>query len=244
MQKLKNEVVVVLGAGGGLGSAFSKRSVEEGGFVVLSGRSKDSLEALQGNIDPTGKNTLVVPADASIPGQTTTVLRAGVNKWGKKIGAGVICIGNHKASGVDDSPEQALAVIQSLYTSMVVPTFNAIHELQVFLGKQKSGWLVNTSSHAVFKDEDELGGNIAYRVAKMAGDNHLWSILPILKANGVRGTNLRPATINTPGNGGFLNTPEKKAAAIQPEKIADWFIENYYKEEVPADIYFASGAQW
>jgi NAD(P)-dependent dehydrogenase (short-subunit alcohol dehydrogenase family) len=242
--KLKGEIVVVLGAAGGLGSAFSKRIVEEGGFVVLSGRNEDNLKALQEKIDPDGINTLVVPADAGKPGQTTIVLQAGVDRWDKKIGAGVICIGNHKASGVDDSPEQALAVMQLLHTSMVIPTFNAIHELQAFFRKQKFGWIANTSSHAEFKDEEQLNGNVAYRLAKAIGDKHLWSLLPILKAYGVRGTNLRPATINTPGNEGFLNTPEKKAAAIQPEQIANWFIANFYAKEVPGDIYFPSGAQW
>ena len=244
MKKLNGEVILVLGATGGLGQAFSKRIVEEGGRVILASRNEKALLNLQQKIDPHRKQTIVWPTDASKNNEVTYALNSGVNRFAENTKAIVICIGNHVASGIKDSTEKALGIMGELLESMVIPTFNAIHEAQLFFREQGKGWIVNTSSHVVFKDEKELEDNEAYRVAKAAGDKHLWSLLPFLKDDGVRGTNLRPATINTPGNEGFLDTPEKKAAAIQPEYIADWFIDNFYNPEPPADIYFPSGATW
>lgn len=241
--KLNQEVVVVLGAHGGLGSAFSRGIVREGGRVVLASRNLPALEDFQQEIDPGKKQTSPLFTDASKSGDVTDALKFAFGKWGK-VGALVICVGSHRASSVDDDPAEALEVKQELHQSMVIPTFNAIFEAQRFFRAHKEGLIANTSSWVVLKDEKELPNNVGYGSAKEDGDFFLRSLLPILKQDGVRGTNLRPATINTPSNRIYLDTPAKIAEAIQPDTIVDWFIENFHNPDIPPDHYFKSGIQF
>lgn len=63
MKRFIDKVVIVTGAGSGMGAATVKRFASEGARVVLVGRSAEKLEAVAAGLQPGQK--LVYPADVS-----------------------------------------------------------------------------------------------------------------------------------------------------------------------------------
>jgi len=57
--QLQDKVVVITGAGGGIGKAAARRFLEEGAYVVLSGTRADKLQAAQDEVDPSRERTLI-----------------------------------------------------------------------------------------------------------------------------------------------------------------------------------------
>jgi len=73
-------VAVVTGAGSGLGRATSVALVEAGFKVALLGRHRDTLEETAGLA---GGETLVLPADISLPADVESAFGAVVAQWGR-----------------------------------------------------------------------------------------------------------------------------------------------------------------
>jgi NAD(P)-dependent dehydrogenase (short-subunit alcohol dehydrogenase family) len=62
MQKLEDKVAVITGGSSGIGLATAKRFVEEGAYVVITGRRKEELEEAAASI---GRNVTTVVGDVS-----------------------------------------------------------------------------------------------------------------------------------------------------------------------------------
>ncbi|WP_256337858.1 SDR family NAD(P)-dependent oxidoreductase [Paenibacillus sp. 276b] len=60
---MKNKVVIVTGAGTGLGKAVAIKLAEEGAQVVLVGRRKEKLQDVAQIIKNSGGQSLIIPAD-------------------------------------------------------------------------------------------------------------------------------------------------------------------------------------
>ncbi|MGK6353119.1 SDR family NAD(P)-dependent oxidoreductase [Parapedobacter sp. DT-150] len=61
---LKNKQAIVYGAGGSIGSAVAKAFADEGAVVLLAGRTKEPLEAVQVRIRAAGGNAEIAVVDA------------------------------------------------------------------------------------------------------------------------------------------------------------------------------------
>src|SRR5215471_10309732 len=60
---LAKKVVLITGAGSGIGADAARAFREAGSFVVLNGRREDALRRVADSIDPTGKFVAIVPGD-------------------------------------------------------------------------------------------------------------------------------------------------------------------------------------
>jgi hypothetical protein len=67
--------VVVTGASSGLGSEFARLAAAEGAKTVLIARSMPDLERLAGEIDPSGRSTVVLGIDLAAPDCGETIAR-------------------------------------------------------------------------------------------------------------------------------------------------------------------------
>ncbi|MBC7631219.1 SDR family NAD(P)-dependent oxidoreductase [Aeromicrobium sp.] len=96
MTDLADAHVLVLGATGGLGAPISRRLVEAGARVSVSGRSADRLKALAADLGDAVAG--VMPADLRLPGAAEHVVRAAVEAGGPLTGvvyaAGVVAFGD------------------------------------------------------------------------------------------------------------------------------------------------------
>ena len=75
-----NKVVLVTGAGSGIGAATARRFSEEGAAVLLVGRHKGNIEAVAKGLSPERTATRV--ADVSKYRQVEAAIDAAVRRWG------------------------------------------------------------------------------------------------------------------------------------------------------------------
>ena len=77
---VEDKVVLVTGAGTGIGRAVARAFLDNGARVAIAGRRKEKLdEALDGH----GDRGLAVPADISDPAQATDLVRTVVERFGR-----------------------------------------------------------------------------------------------------------------------------------------------------------------
>jgi 2-hydroxycyclohexanecarboxyl-CoA dehydrogenase len=65
MRRFVNKVVIVTGAGGGIGSAISRRFAEEGAFVVVSDVNREAASEVSASIQRHGGSAVAIAADIS-----------------------------------------------------------------------------------------------------------------------------------------------------------------------------------
>jgi NAD(P)-dependent dehydrogenase (short-subunit alcohol dehydrogenase family) len=79
---LKDKVVIVTGAGPGMGSKLCALIAEEGAKIVLAARTKDYVEELADNIKKAGGQALAVQADVSVRADCDRLAAAAVERFG------------------------------------------------------------------------------------------------------------------------------------------------------------------
>jgi len=100
---LSQRVYVVTGGARGLGRATADLLVAEGARVVLSGRSKDSLEAAARDL---GNDAVAIVGDNADPGTAQRLVEKAKGTWGRLDGA-LISVGGPPTGSMMDTPEEA-----------------------------------------------------------------------------------------------------------------------------------------
>ncbi|MGC9324099.1 MAG: SDR family NAD(P)-dependent oxidoreductase [Desulfomonilia bacterium] len=83
MKNLKDNVVVVTGASGGIGKALALAFAEEGCNVVICARRKDELEKVAYEIRAKGREALAIPTDVSDESQVKAMAAEAFKRFGE-----------------------------------------------------------------------------------------------------------------------------------------------------------------
>jgi 3-oxoacyl-[acyl-carrier protein] reductase len=83
MMGIEDKVVLITGAGSGLGEAAAVTFAEAGAKVVLSGRRKDKIDDVARRIEAKGGEALAVQTDVAAPEDVEQLVRAAISRFGR-----------------------------------------------------------------------------------------------------------------------------------------------------------------
>lgn len=99
---LTDRVYVVTGGGRGLGRATAELLVAEGARVVLSGRTRETLDAA---VDELGASVVAVAGDNADPATAEALVAAARDSWGRLDGA-LVSVGGPPPGSVMETPDE------------------------------------------------------------------------------------------------------------------------------------------
>ncbi|GAB3671852.1 SDR family NAD(P)-dependent oxidoreductase [Salinisphaera aquimarina] len=83
MQRFQDKVIVITGAGSGIGAATAWRFADEGANVVLVGRTADKLEKLAATLPCQGQKVLIRPTDVADADQVKSLFDEVIDTFGR-----------------------------------------------------------------------------------------------------------------------------------------------------------------
>jgi 7-alpha-hydroxysteroid dehydrogenase len=149
---LTDQVVLVTGAGRGIGAATARAAAEAGADVALCARTAADLEAVAADVEAAGRRALVFPADVHDLGRLGAFVEAAVAELG-----GVDVVVNNAGGTSPEFFEQAFHF--NVTTAFALTQAATPHLLE------RRGSVVNISS-AIGRLRDR--GYVAYGTAKAA----------------------------------------------------------------------------
>ena len=156
--ELVDQVMIVTGAAGGIGSEMCREFASAGATVILAGRTEESLEAVAAELGEAP--SLVIRTDITQPDEVNDLIASTVDAFGR-----VDVIVNNAGGGVmsceaEDTPyDDWVRMIDINLTA----TFNCCIAAGKQMIEQKSGKIINISSTAGTKGHP---GMLHYSAAK------------------------------------------------------------------------------
>ena len=220
MERFVGKVVVVTGAGSGIGAATARRFGREGAAVVLCGRRADRLDEVAAQLD--AGRTLVHPADVSKLADMEALMGQAVERFGR-LDVLVNNAGVATTGGFMETP------IEKWHETMAVDVDGVVFATRCALPRllESRGNIVNVSSVS------GLGGDWGlsfYNAAKGAVTNLTRALAIELGSKGVRVNAVNPSLTMTEMTGGMKDNTallEKfyeripLGRAAEPEDVAD-----------------------
>jgi 3-oxoacyl-[acyl-carrier protein] reductase len=211
-EPLRDQVVVVTGAGRGIGESIAHRLADMGATVVLTARDPARLAQVKTAIEQRGGRAFVLPCDL-------TDARA-VAALGEKVamehGRCDILV-NNAGVGVLRKPLVDLPVEewdQMMHTNLRAP-YLMIRSLAPLMIAARSGHIINISSLA---GKNILPEGAAYSASKWGLNGLTYSVAEELRQYNVRVSVIAPGSVNTHFGGG--SSAKDPTRMIQPGDVA------------------------
>jgi len=180
MTLLKDKVVIITGAGPGMGQAMCRGAAALGAKVVVSARSQSVIDALAGEIVAAGGEAVAVPCDVARDDQCRALAQAALAKWGRIDG-----LVNSAYYHPDWQPLETHDLGQ-LMTALDVIAVGGVRMAQAVLPTMRAqgvGSIVNVSTLATRKPMPAEGG---YAMAKAALNQMTRQLAVELTGSGIR----------------------------------------------------------
>lgn len=153
------KVVIVTGAGRGIGRCVAEMYAAEGAVVVLAERDAVTGKAVERDIHEKGGDACFVRTDVSIPGQVTAMVRKAVELYGT-----VDILINNAGFGIWKPPlELAVDEWDTVLDTNLRGAFLCAREAARHMKEQGGGSVINIASTRAFMSE---AGSEAYAASK------------------------------------------------------------------------------
>ncbi len=189
--RLHGKVVIVTGAGSGIGRACALRFAAEGGSVVVADVRADAGEAVAKEIARAGGRALALCTDVSRREEVDALVREAVARFGRLD----VMVNNAAAPLPGSVAETSDETWRSVQSTTLDGTFFCVRAALQVMAKQRSGSIVNVSSGAALGGEPGLA---AYAAAKAAVVNLTKTAAVENGPLGIRVNAILPGPIETP----------------------------------------------
>ena len=209
---IEDEVVVVTGATGFLGSAVSKAFVDAGAAVVGVYVVDDELPFFRKTLSGDAKGVVLEKADVTKEGEMDRVASKVVRRF-RRIDALVNTVGGYMAGTVEDTTAEAF---DRAFTLNLRSAFLACKAVIPTMRNQKRGKIVNVSTRTALRGEAEA---FLYAASK-SGVNRLTEALAeeLMDVN-VQVNCVMPSVLDTPANREWMSK-DQIAKAVRTSEVA------------------------
>lgn len=251
---LKDKVVIITGAGPGMGQALCRGAAAEGAKVVVSARSVDAINAVRDEINAAGGEAIAVPTDVSDMAQCQRLIDETLKAFGRIDGL------VHSAYYHPDWTPLESAKLEQVSQALDVIAVGGLRVAQAVIPtmrKQGSGSIVNISTLATRKPNPNEG---AYAMGKAALAQLTRQLAVELGGSGIRvNTALMGWMDGVPLQGFFNSLPDGGEAMraetaaripvghIPPDKDCAksvYFLLSDYASEVSGAALDVNGGDW
>jgi len=188
-------VVVVTGAGTGIGRAIALEFGRSGARIAVASRTRADIEAVAAEIAAAGGSALAMPVDVTDPGSVEAMLR----DVRRALGPIDVLVNNAgtpgpRAFAQDVTPAEFLEVIQTnlwgtfLCTKFVLPAMIA----------RRRGCIINMTGGGAASDRP-LRGGIAYASSKAGVEGFTRNLAVELAPLGINVNAIQPGRVDTRG---------------------------------------------
>lgn len=216
MARLDDKVVVITGAGTGVGQAAAWKLAAEGAAVVLVGRTEKNLQETAAKLDP--DRTLVYPCDISKPAEVEAMAGAVRKRFGR-----VDVLVNSAGTNIPKRKLSDLSIedYQQVIDINLNGTFYVIQAFLPTMREQGGGTIVNVSSVAGLQGGVLAGA--AYSASKFGMRGLNQTINAEEQRHGIRACGIYPGEINTPimDKRPAPPPPEAREKMLQGEDLAE-----------------------
>lgn len=153
------KVVIVTGAGRGIGRCVAASYAAEGARVVIAERDRSTGEVAESSIREMGGEASFIMTDISVPDQVAAMVRATVEKYGT-----IDIVINNAGFGIWKSPlDLTVEEWDSVVNTNLRGAFLCAREAARFMKEHGGGSVVNIASTRAFMSE---AGSEAYAASK------------------------------------------------------------------------------
>jgi NAD(P)-dependent dehydrogenase (short-subunit alcohol dehydrogenase family) len=186
-----DKVVLVTGAGTGIGQVIAVRFAREGARVVLSGRRKERLDDTRARIADAGGEAVAVDGDVAEEASANRMVDEAVGRWGRLDvvvnNAGTI---TSRTAAAETPPEDW----DRMMATNVRGVFLVCRRAIPIMGDQGGGAIVNIASVAGHRGQP---ANSAYSTTKGAVLNLTRSLAVDYGSRGIRVNAVSPSLVET-----------------------------------------------
>jgi 3-oxoacyl-[acyl-carrier protein] reductase len=207
---LQGKVAVVTGGSRGIGFAIAEAFLREGASVVISGSSRDHLDAATKKLSSYSGRVSAVQADVRRYEDVEGLMATAARDFG-----GLDILINNAGVGVfKPVAETTVEEWHRVLDTNLSGVFYGCHAAIPHMKRRGGGWIINISSLAS-KNAFVNGG--VYCASKSALNAFSETLMQEVRYDGIRVAYVLPGSVNT-GFGGLSNT--KSEWALMPEDVA------------------------
>lgn len=210
---MSGTVVVVTGAGRGIGRAVCERFARDGAVVVAAARTASELEETRRLVSSAGGQCLCVPTDVANEDEVDALIRTSVDRLGR-VDVLVNCAGMAPVAPMESLDSRLFHAVMAVNVTAVYLATRAVWPI---MSRWNSGVIVNISSVASI---DPFPGFAAYGAAKTWVNAWTKATADEGRALGIRVFAIAPGAVETRMlRDSFPNFPAEQC--LQPRDVAE-----------------------
>ncbi|GAK56370.1 3-oxoacyl-(Acyl carrier protein) reductase [Candidatus Vecturithrix granuli] len=222
--ELQDRVVIITGAGKGLGKAIAQKFFEEGASLALFDVDVSLVEELASILDPSGKKVLAIRADVTDEHEIAQAVAKVLEKFNRID----VLVNNAGISRHRTLEEMTLEIFEAVIKINLTGTFICCRAVVPAMKKQGKGKIVNIASLGGRTGRPGVGVNYAASKAGVIGLSQL--LARELGPAGIYVNAIAPGPILT-----------EQTAQYPPEVFARWNVGRAIdKDGMPEDVAYAA----